>query len=240
MTHKFTEDGIQSWTANADRWTRAVRNKSIASRVVATDRAILDAVAKLKPKRVLDVGCGEGWLARALANDIRCEIVGVDSCAPLIGHARAAHDAGTYLALSYEEIASGTARLAGPFDVTVCNFSLLDEDPVPLLAGLRRLMASGGAVIIQTVHPLSLGDGVPYADGWRQESFAAFDEAGWAPMPWYFRTFASWLTVVADAGLSVSSCSEPRHPETGMPLSLVLECICAGDLPAAGKYGTMP
>ncbi|HSK40392.1 MAG TPA: hypothetical protein VK943_11555, partial [Arenibaculum sp.] len=55
-----------SWTANAGLWTQAVRSGAIASRRLATDDAVVRAVAARRPRRVLDLGCGEGWLARAL------------------------------------------------------------------------------------------------------------------------------------------------------------------------------
>ena len=59
---------VESWTINALPWISAVREKKIESRRLVTDAAILDLVRSLSPKSVLDVGCGEGWLARALAS----------------------------------------------------------------------------------------------------------------------------------------------------------------------------
>jgi 2-polyprenyl-3-methyl-5-hydroxy-6-metoxy-1,4-benzoquinol methylase len=58
---------IDSWHTNATPWTAAVRDKRIESRKLVTDQAIVDAVLSRRPKSVLDIGCGEGWLSRALA-----------------------------------------------------------------------------------------------------------------------------------------------------------------------------
>lgn len=222
------KETVQSWNENAERWTRAVRGQSIPSRQAGTDKAIIDAIVSRKPKRVLDVGCGEGWLSRALAQQIGRDVVGVDGCARLIDHARAAHPTGTYLTLSYDDIVAGQAPGGGPFDVIACSFSLLGEDLAPLLGALGRHLAPGGVVIIQTVHPVSVSEGDTYVDGWRQEAFAAFGEDEWTPMPWYFRTLASWISVIDAAGLAVSGCDEPRHPENGTPLSLLLTCTAKG------------
>lgn len=57
----------RSWDANAHAWTDAVRNESIESRRLVTNAAIIEAVRSCGGQRVLDLGCGEGWLARALA-----------------------------------------------------------------------------------------------------------------------------------------------------------------------------
>ena len=57
----------ESWHPNADAWIDAVRSGSIGSRRRGTDAAVVAACAAQPGLRVLDVGCGEGWLARALA-----------------------------------------------------------------------------------------------------------------------------------------------------------------------------
>ncbi|MEW5305968.1 MAG: hypothetical protein WDW36_008476 [Sanguina aurantia] len=79
---------IDAWHANAAPWTVAVRAGDIASRRLVTDAAIIDAVLARAPRTVLDVGCGEGWLARALAcRDI--DVTGIDVVQALIDQARA-------------------------------------------------------------------------------------------------------------------------------------------------------
>lgn len=214
----------QSWSANADAWTRAVRERRIESRRLATDSAILEAVVDRSPERVLDVGCGEGWLCRALsARGIGA--VGVDGSAPLVESARAA-GGGTYHLLPYEELVHHPERIgSSDFDAIVCNFALLEEEIVPLLRALRLLLRPGGALLIQTVHPWAArGDG-PYADGWRTERFTTFGEEFAEPMPWYFRTLSSWVAALRQAGHRIEKAVEPLHPESGDPLSLILVAV---------------
>jgi hypothetical protein len=62
MQRDYRELLCLSWQANADAWTAAVREQRIESRRLVTDAAIL-ALA-LAPLRILDLGCGEGWLRR--------------------------------------------------------------------------------------------------------------------------------------------------------------------------------
>lgn len=209
-----------SWQANADAWTRAVREQRIESRRLVTDAAILSAVAAGPACRVLDIGCGEGWLCRALAQR-GSQCVGVDASAPLIEAARQA-GGGRFEVMDYAGLITEGESL-GRFDALVCNFALLDEFIAPLLLALRERLEPGGRLLIQTVHPWSACGDEPYANGWRLETFAAFGETFRAPMPWYFRTLESWLTLLAGSGWRVRQLREPRHPESGKPCSLLLE-----------------
>ncbi len=218
----FEKQLTDSWEANAPAWTRVVQNRQIESRRVATDAAILAAITAYQPKRVLDVGCGEGWLARALTEH-GIEVTGVDGSAALIAEAQRNSNAAFYV-MSYDEIVTDPARLEGPFDLIVCNFSLLSENLVPLLQSLRQALAPHGALIIQTVHPWSACGDMPYENGWRMESFSAFGETFPQPMPWYFRTLRSWFTTLQQAGFMLNECLEPKHPATQKPLSIIFTC----------------
>jgi SAM-dependent methyltransferase len=208
----------RSWRANAPAWTEAVREGRIASRRLATDAAILEAVMAHRPRRVLDLGCGEGWLARALAAR-GVEAVGVDASEPLVAAAREA-GGGEFHVCSYGEL-DGPGRFGGAFDVVAANFALLGDPLDDALGGARGLLAPAGVLVIQTVHPWSARDG-DYRDGWRTERFAAFGDGFSEPMPWFFRTLQSWSDALASAGLSIDALREPAHPESGEPLSLIL------------------
>ncbi|HEN8798771.1 class I SAM-dependent methyltransferase [Pseudomonas sp. CM25] len=209
---------LDSWQHNAKAWIDAVRSGAIESRRQVTDQAILLAILGRMPARVLDLGCGEGWLLRAL-DDRGIEAVGVDGDRTLVDAARAAGSAEVHLA-SYAQLADGQAFVGKDYDLICANFALLQQDIIPLLAALKGLLRPGAALVIQTLHPWSVAGG-DYQDGWREESFAGFAGA-WQVMPWYFRTLASWLTALDMAGLRLVSLQEPQHPQSAVPQSLLM------------------
>lgn len=207
---------IASWSDNAERWTAAVRGRSIASRREATDAAILSAARAGPLGKALDVGCGEGWLCRELRRDC-VEIVGIDASSELVSRAREEGGA-NYLVLSYAELAEAPMRAGSEFDTVICNFSLLDDTVDALLDALASISNPKARLLIQTLHPMTL---TPYEDGWRVERFDAFCDAGWAPMPYFARTLSSWIDAISSKW-ALKKIMEPKARSAQTPASLLL------------------
>ena len=181
---------LDAWEVNAHAWERAVRDRRIESRRLVTDQAIVNAVLSRSPRKVIDLGCGEGWLARTLAG-AGVSVVGVD-VVPSLVEAAQAQGGGEFHLLSYADVAAGA--LARRADVVVCNFSLLGEASVDeLLAAVPSLLEAGGVLLVQTLHPLACAAAEPYRDGWREGSWDGCGEGFGKPAPWYFRTLGGWL-----------------------------------------------
>lgn len=216
-----SKDGriINSWQLNAAAWVRAVRNEEIESRRLVTDAAIVEAVLDRHPRSVLDLGCGEGWLSRALQRE-GVDVFGVDVVPELIDAAQKLGGA-TYRVMSYEEVARGDLSLQ--VDAVVCNFSLIGAAVVDdVVSAIPPLLAEGGALIVQTLHPVSACGEQPYEDGWREGSWDGFSAEFSDPAPWYFRTVRSWEELFRTAGFRSVRTVEPRHPATQEPASLIL------------------
>ncbi len=209
---------LQSWHHNARAWIEAIRSGTLASRVQVTDQAMVLAVLGRQPERVLDLGCGEGWLLRALT-ERGITAVGVDGDATLVEAARAASASPVYLA-SYADLVEAKVDVGRDYDLICANFALLHQDIIALLAAMNALLAPGGALVIQTLHPWSVAAG-DYQDGWREETFAGFN-GQWQPMPWYLRTLSSWFNALDMAGFCLAALQEPQHPQSPVPQSLLL------------------
>lgn len=210
------DDILRAWHDNAEPWARAIREHRIASRERVTNRAIVQAIRDLAPAKVLDVGCGEGWLTRTLADDgIDC--LGIDAMPALIQHARDAGP-GRYQVLSYEDLPAKAPEER--FDLAVCNFSLLGDRPVArLLAALPNWLNSDGHLVIQTLHPGPHSH--PDEDGWRTGSWGGAGPGFGDPAPWYYRSLPSWQTLLRDSGFRSLQQQEPRDPDTGDPVSIL-------------------
>jgi 2-polyprenyl-3-methyl-5-hydroxy-6-metoxy-1,4-benzoquinol methylase len=210
---------VRSWNTNAKPWTKAIQTGSIRSRRLVTDQAIVDAVLNLTPRRVLDLGCGEGWLARALcASGI--EVTGVDAVGELIAEARRL-GGGEFHLQPYEAISSGRWR-SEPFDAAVCNFSLLGKESVDSLIGaVGGYLCGAGHLIVQTLHPVAACGENRYQDGWRPGNWSGFSSDFRDPAPWYFRTLQSWISLLRTNGFELIECREPTVPDGAVPSSVI-------------------
>ncbi|MEP6729600.1 MAG: class I SAM-dependent methyltransferase [bacterium] len=209
---------IDSWHRNVMPWTSAVRENQIESRTLVTNAAIVDAVLNRAPRSVLDIGCGEGWLVRAIAEH-GVHATGVDVVPELITQAQLG-GGGEFRVASYESIANG--ELDVTVDVAVANFALLGHESVDaLVAHVPSLLNEDGALIVQTIHPVIACGDQPYADGWRTGSWSGFSEEFTDPAPWYFRTLESWVMLFASSGFRLREMREPIHPRTQKPASVV-------------------
>jgi 2-polyprenyl-3-methyl-5-hydroxy-6-metoxy-1,4-benzoquinol methylase len=209
---------VESWQRNASPWTAAVRENRIESRTLATNRAIIDAVLSRSPRTVLDIGCGEGWLVRALVEH-GISAIGVDAVPSLVDQAAHA-GGGEFHVASYEEIAEG--GLDVKVDVVVANFSLIGKESVEgVLRRAPALLERDGSLIIQTLHPLVATGELPYEDGWRHGSWAGFGSDFSDPAPWYFRTLESWKSLITQSGFGSIEVRAPLLPTTGKPASII-------------------
>ena len=216
---------VDSWGKNASPWITAVREGQIETRELVTNRAIVDAILSRSPQSVLDIGCGEGWLARELVA-MGIHVVGVDVVPGLIEQAQGA-GGGDFLVASYEEIAAGQLRVW--VDTAVCNFALLGKESVEgLFQAAPALLNPPGSFIVQTLHPVVACGDASYQDGWREGSWAGFSSDFTDPAPWYFRTLESWITLFTASGFRLLEMREPLYPKTQKPVSVIFIAEVAG------------
>lgn len=146
----------------------------------ATEALIADLELN-RTSRVLDVGCGIGGAARAMAGSVGCPVVGVDLTPAFIEAAislsertglgeRTSFRVGSALALDVE---------ADAFDAaTLLHVGMNVEDKSKLMVELARVVRSGGRIGVYDVMRVGGGDiayPVPWA-GDRSASFVATPE----------------------------------------------------------------
>jgi len=209
---------IESWLKNARPWVKAIRENEIESRALVTNNAIIESILDKKPKTVLDIGCGEGWLAREL-NKSGIRTLGID-VAPELIEAANKEGGGLFKLLSYEDLAQGSVK--EKFDVIVCNFSLLgDKSVINIFKTIPSLLNDNGHFIVQTLHPVVCCGDFKYEDSWREGSWTGFSDDFTNPAPWYFRTLETWKALFQCNGFTLNDILEPLNPKTKNAASII-------------------
>jgi 2-polyprenyl-6-hydroxyphenyl methylase/3-demethylubiquinone-9 3-methyltransferase len=114
----------------------------------------IDGLAQLRGKQVLDVGCGGGILAEAMAGRA-AGVTGIDLATRPLGVARLhALETGT-MNVDYREIAAEALAAESPaaFDVVTC-MEMLEHvpDPSSVVAACSTLVKPGGWVFFSTIN----------------------------------------------------------------------------------------
>lgn len=104
-----------------------------------------EAVAELRPARLLEVGCGEGEFAERIAREVGAEVIALDLSAHMVERARARGvDArvGDVQELSFDD---------GEFGVVVANWMLYHVPDLDRgIAELARVLRPGGRLVAAT------------------------------------------------------------------------------------------
>jgi SAM-dependent methyltransferase len=139
-----------AWEAEAGNWVEWARRAGHDS----YGKFHRDAFLELLPppgRRTLDVGCGEGRLARDL-QALGHRVVAVDAAPSMVAHAREADPDGEYVLASADELPFPD----GSADLVIAFMSLQDmDDPEGAVREAWRVLEPGGRFCLALVHPIN-------------------------------------------------------------------------------------
>lgn len=214
------------WEANAESWTRQVRDGHDVYRDALNTPAFLAMLPAVDGLRGLDIGCGEGANTRRLAR-LGARMHAIDIAPSFIRHALAAEREET-LGISY--CVANAAALpfeADSFDFATAFMSLMDmPEQARVLAEAHRVLRPGGFLQFSILHPCFVP---PHRRVLRDEAnqVTAIEIAD------YFATAKAWLDVWWFGALPRERRAEVapfRTPRFHMTLSRWVEIICEAGL----------
>jgi SAM-dependent methyltransferase len=201
---------------NADRWAR--QEPMILSDFTARP-IVLQELAPLAGKHVLDLGCGEGYVARLLAQAGAQSVFGIDISSEMVGRARQGGASGAARPMTFERGNATNFRdfPREQFDRVIAVFMLSYLSCAEMTAVFRTVrsrLAAGGRFIFTVPHPflpyIRPREKPVYFDHKGRDYFAGVDESYegyiWrrdgkaVPVSYMHKTFADYFTALAAAG----------------------------------------
>ena len=139
-----------SWEREAENWVRWVRRPGHDSYWYYR-ASFFDEIVPSPRRRTLEMGCGEGRVARDLAAR-KHRVTGIDSSPTLLSYAREADPDGTYELADAASLPFADAS----FDLVVAYNSLMDFSDMPgAVREAARVLEPGGRLCISVTHPLN-------------------------------------------------------------------------------------
>lgn len=170
--------------------------------------------------RVLDVGCGEGQLARRAAA-LGADVVGMDPTVSQIATARARGGGVRYA----RGVAEAVPFASGSFDAVVICLTLEHLDPFePAIQEVARVLVPAGRFVLFLNHPLLQAPGSGWIDDhildeqyWRvgpylPDDVAMEEVAPGVRLPFMHRPLSRYVNEMARCGLLVEHMDEPAPP----------------------------
>ena len=206
-----TQDLRSSWEKEAQEWIRWAREPQMDHTFWNLNLPTLLELLPAPGRLTVDLGCGEGRVARELKRAGH-DVVGVEGSQTL---ARAAREADP----DFEVIHGDAAKIplaGGAADLVIASMSLLNMDDMEqAVAEVARVLEPGGRFVFSTVHPTNsnkpLGDDPQAGNYFATYRYAEDREREGLRMTFHdtHRPLQAYTEALEHAGLLIEALREP-------------------------------
>jgi ubiquinone/menaquinone biosynthesis C-methylase UbiE len=214
------DDVREFWNRVADDWQIQVGRDGDANRRLNSDPVLWSFVGDVRGLRVLDAGCGTGYLSIKLA-ERGALVTGIDFSERMIAIARATDPTADFRVDSCSELTS----IDDPdFDMVVANYVLMDTPHLQgTMEAFDRVLKPGGIAVLVFSHPCFPAgsatvsrnrDAVTYV--WDSPYFQRQKHVDppWAHFTsefiWFHRPLSDYWKAFISAGFAALNFEEPR------------------------------
>lgn len=223
------EDGTKCWDNNAEQWHRLF-GENDPNRRDLLDPIILQVLGDVLGRRILDAGCGDGYLSRKLAR-LGASITGIEISQKMLGFAIKEQNKEP-LTISYHRANCSALPflLASTFDAVVTNNVIQDmADYQGAFREFSRLLKPDGTYLHIANHPCFMTP----VWGWvRDDSgkrlYRKVDyyfkrgpflcqwgpSSGMQPTVYWHRTLGDTMNELISCGFRIERVIEPEPPES--------------------------
>ncbi len=214
------EEAISRWDLHARELMGNFTSEGDHSRIVLLNPTLFDLLGDIKGKKILDAGCGEGYLSRMLTQR-GATVTGVDFSTTMLDMAKSRTPSELSISYCHGNCEALLFLDAAQFDIVVSNMVIQDlPDYQAAIAEAYRLIKPGGVYIFSILHPCFVtptGEWVRDDAGQKQyrrvdQYFAEgrYEQQLYCSVFWYHRTLSSYITTLLQTGFTLEALVEPR------------------------------
>lgn len=216
---------VDRWDQLADRYANDTAGAISGPVAEAVVRSLL-----LEPdSRVLDLGCGPGNFARAIARR-GCAVTGLDASPELLAAARELEEA-TPLGIEYVQgdASDPHVLIDRTFDRVLASMSLSDIDDLDAAVNNVARLLPAGVFVFSILHPCFPGHGTSLSS-WPPEGY--YQEGWWLAEGHHgyrgvvganHRTLSTYINTLIAHDFAVTCVLEPEPPGIPVPMFLVVQ-----------------
>lgn len=213
-------DGTRElWDRIAPDWERQVGTDGDANRQLNSDPVVWAFAGDVRARKVLDAGCGTGYLTAKL-RERGADVVGVDFSERMIELATSSHPECDFRVDSCSDLGSIDD---GSIDVVVSNYVLMDTPELEeTVTAFHRVLTDGGIAVVVFSHPCfpagrsGEDDRGQLVYHWEAPYFERrrYVDEPWghftSEFVWFHRPLSDYWKAFTGAGFDVVDFEEPR------------------------------
>jgi ubiquinone/menaquinone biosynthesis C-methylase UbiE len=220
-----TEESIRRWNQFADTYASQHFENGDLHKEVFLNSILFELMGELKGKRVLDAGCGEGYLSRLMAKR-GAQVTAVDYAPRMLEIARERTPDGLDIYYHNGNLEQLDLFNDGIFGLVVSNMVFQDlGDFESALKEIYRVIVPGGSFVMSILHPCF----VTPKSGWEKNDRGEkihwnvdryFYEGAYEQklgneekMILFHRTLTTYINTMVKTGFAIESIVEPKPSE---------------------------
>jgi 2-polyprenyl-3-methyl-5-hydroxy-6-metoxy-1,4-benzoquinol methylase len=214
MSKITNAENIKLWSSAPSNILDSFGDEGDFARQYLLNPVLFTLLGDIKNKKILDAGCGQGYLSRLMAKK-GAKVTGIDPAHDFIQYA-INHESQEKLGITYlEEDLAKYKQSRGEFDFIVSNMVFMDiPDYQTAIHNCIQSLKNGGYFIFSISHPCFFPDSEwdknPVVE--IREYFQEYSEKqnfGYS----FHRTLSSYLNLVINEGCEIKQLIEPKLDE---------------------------
>lgn len=210
---KWEREKEKEWKKNANFWLKIIRENLDPYRLKITNNAILKPLKGEKNLKILDAGCGEGYLSRLLAERGH-KVWAIDFCPKLI---EATKELEKKNPLGIKYFLGDFRKTNFPssfFDAIISHQTINEiENPERAFKEFARILKKRGKLILLFLHPCFEVDSKEYFRKIKIKKPYYLVSGIKSPSPYFYLhlPLSEWIKILVTSGFSIKNIEEP-HP----------------------------